>query len=239
MRPTKQIYNHYTKEDFLVWETLFNRQLSLLEPNISSEYLKALKTVGFSADKIPNFNEIATCLKPLTGWSIHVVPNVSPKKEFFNCLSQKKFTSTCWLRTMEQLDYLEEPDMFHDVFGHIPLLSNHEYASFLKGFSDIALKHSNNKKIIELLGRIYWFTIEFGLLKEKDHLKIYGAGIISSAKETRHCLSANAIHHPFNIEHIFNTKFSTDIVQEHYFVIESFEQLYRSLQDIELLLKYE
>ncbi|MES2780178.1 MAG: phenylalanine 4-monooxygenase [Bacteroidota bacterium] len=237
MRPTKQIYNHYTEQDFLVWETLFNRQMNILEPIVSSEYLRALKTVEFSSGKIPDFDEIATCLKPLTGWSIYVVSNVSPKKQFFECLSQKKFTSTCWLRNIEQLDYLEEPDMFHDVFGHIPLLSNQEYARFLKGLSDIALKHFNNKKMIELLGRIYWFTIEFGLLKEKDQLKIYGAGIISSAEETRHCLSVNAIHHPFDIGHIFGTDYRTDIVQEQYFLIESFEQLYHSLPDIELLLQ--
>lgn len=94
-----------------------------------------------------------------------MVPNISPQKEFFEFLSQKKFTSTCWLRSMEQLDYLEEPDMFHDVFAHVPLLCNHDYVNFFKGISDIALKHIDNPEVVELLGRIYWFTIEFGLIK--------------------------------------------------------------------------
>lgn len=152
----------------------------------------ALQTVNFSADKIPDFSDINGVLETTTSWSLEVVSNISPQKDFFNFLSQKKFTTTCWLRTMEQLDYLEEPDMFHDVFGHVPLLSNLDYVNFFKGVSDIALRNIDNSKAIELLGRIYWFTIEFGLIREDGQLKIYGAGIISSKGETEHCLSANA-----------------------------------------------
>lgn len=237
MRPTEQIHSNYTKQDFLVWETLFNRQMEILKPIVSSEYLEALELVKFSSDKIPNFDEIAALLKPITGWSIQVVPNISPQKDFFEFLSQKKFTSTCWLRTMEQLDYLEEPDMFHDVFAHVPLLSNHNYVNFFKGISDIALKHIDSPKAIELLGKIYWFTIEFGLIKENELLKIYGAGIISSMGETKHCLSGQAIHHDFDVQTIFDTNFRTDIIQERYFVVGSFEQLCNSLSEIERLLQ--
>lgn len=232
MRPTQQIYSNYTEHDFLVWRTLYNRQLKVLEPIVSEAYLKALEAVKFTADKIPNFDEIEQLLKPLTGWSLEVVPNISPQKTFFEFLSKKKFTATCWLRTMEQLDYLEEPDMFHDVFGHTPLLSNQQYVNFFKGISDIALKYIENAKAIELLGRIYWFTIEFGLIRENNELKIYGAGIISSLGETKHCLSGNAQHLPFDVTTIFNTDFRTDILQDKYFVIESFEQLFNSLDEI-------
>jgi phenylalanine-4-hydroxylase len=233
MRPTKQIYSNYTPNDFLVWKTLFNRQMEVLSPIVSSEYLTALEAVKFSGAHIPDFDEIAELLEPVTGWSIQVVPNISPQKEFFEYLSQKKFTSTCWLRTMEQLDYLEEPDMFHDVFAHIPLLSNVNYVNFFKGISDIALKHIDNSRAIELLGKIYWFTIEFGLIREDNELKIYGAGIISSMGETKHSLSSVAIHRNFDIQEIFQTDFRTDIIQERYFVVESFEQLYNSLPEIE------
>src|ERR1043165_7056572 len=183
MRPTEQIYSNYTEQDFLVWKTLFDRQMEILPALVSAEYLEALRTVKFTREKIPDCKEIAEILRPLTGWSIHVVPNISPQKEFFEFLSQKKFTSTCWLRTMEQLDYLEEPDMFHDVFAHVPLLSNEKYVGFFKGISDLALKHIDDPKAIDLLGRIYWFTIEFGLIREENALKIYGAGIISSMGE--------------------------------------------------------
>ena len=236
-RPIQQIYSNYTKQDFEVWKTLFNRQLKLLKPIVSVEYLKALKTVNFKSHKIPDFVEVNAVLKNTTSWSLEVVPNISEQKEFFEFLSQKKFTTTCWLRTMEQLDYLEEPDMFHDVFGHVPLLCNQSYVDFFKGISNIALKNIDNPKVIELLGRLYWFTIEFGLIREDGELKIYGAGIISSKGETEHCLSKKAKQIPFNIQTIFETNYRTDVFQEIYFVIDSFEQLYNSLEDIELLLQ--
>ena len=238
MRPTTQVYENYTEQDFLVWETLFNRQMTILNPVVSIEYLKALEIIKFSPNKIPNFIEINKLLKSLTGWGLKVVPNISPQKEFFEFLSQKKFTSTCWLRSMQQLDYLEEPDMFHDVFAHVPLLSNQMYVNFFKGISEIALRHINNPLAIELLGKIYWFTIEFGLIKENNQLKIYGAGIISSKEETEHCLSNKVIHQPFDIQTIFNTEYKTDIIQEKYFIIDSFKQLYYSLIEIETLLEY-
>ena len=236
-RPTKQIYSNYTKQDFEVWKTLFNRQLKVLKPIVSVEYLNALKIVNFKEDKIPDFEEVNLILEQTTSWSLEVVPNISEQKDFFNFLSQKKFTSTCWLRTMEQLDYLEEPDMFHDVFGHVPLLCNTAYVNFFKGISDIALKNINNQRAIELLGRLYWFTIEFGLIKEDGQMKIYGAGIISSKGETEHCLSSSAKQLPFDIQTIFDTDYRTDVFQETYFVIDSFQQLYDSLSEIELWLQ--
>ncbi len=236
-RPTQQIYSNYTQQDFKVWKTLFNRQLELLKPIVSVEYLNALKLVNFRSDKIPDFEEVNAILKTTTSWSLEVVPNISEQKEFFEFLSQKKFTATCWLRTMKQLDYLEEPDMFHDVFGHVPLLCNQSYVNFFKGISDIALKNIDNANAIKLLGRLYWFTIEFGLIKEEGQLKIYGAGIISSKGETEHCLSQKAKQLPFDIQTVFETDYRTDVFQEIYFVIDSFEQLYNSLEDIEILLQ--
>ncbi len=238
-KPHSQIYSHYSAEDFKVWKSLFTRQMELLKPNVSETFLAALETVNFTADRIPDFSEVNNILIPLTGWSLHVVPSISPQAVFFDFLSRKKFTATCWLRTMEQLDYIEEPDMFHDVFAHVPLLSNKAYCNFFKGISDIAIENNGNSAAIELLGRIYWFTIEFGLKKENDQLKIYGAGIISSAGETRHCLGNDCRKIPFDVRTILNTGFRTDVLQEQYFVIESFEQLYNSLPEIRSVLKDE
>ena len=236
-RPLKHVYSDYTAQDFAVWKILFDRQMKTLKPIVSQEYLKAIEQVKFTNDKIPDFKEVNAILQSITGWSLEVVPNISPQKEFFEFLSQKKFTSTCWLRSMEQLDYLEEPDMFHDVFAHVPLLCNENYVNFFKGISDIALKHINNPEIVELLGRIYWFTIEFGLIKENGQLKIYGAGIISSKGEAEFCLSPAAKRSHFDVSTIFNTSFRTDQIQEEYFVIESFEELYNSLGEIEELIQ--
>jgi phenylalanine-4-hydroxylase len=232
-RPKEQIYSNYTDHDFLVWKTLFDRQMTLLTPHVSAAYLEALRVIQFSNNRIPNFDEVATLLEPLTGWSLQVVPNISPIPDFFQYLSRKKFTATCWLRSLDQLDYLEEPDMFHDVFGHAPLLSNQSYVDFFKGISEIALKHIYDQSKIELLGRLYWFTIEFGMIREMDELKIYGAGIISSKGETQHCLSESTTHLPFDVNTILETPYRTDILQDKYFVIDSFEQLYNSLPEIE------
>lgn len=232
-RPLTQIYENYTEEDFNVWKLLFDRQMKNLDGKVSSEYLKALRDIGFTNDKIPNFNDLTVRLRPRTGWSLKVVPCISPQKEFFEYLSQKKFTATCWLRTMEQLDYLEEPDMFHDVFGHAPLLANKYYTDFFEGISRIALKHLDNPTVIEMLGRVYWFTIEFGLIHENGSNKIYGAGIISSSGETANCISARPVKEDFNIRKIMNTTFRNDTIQEKYFVIESYEQLYHSLPEME------
>ncbi|HNB80801.1 MAG TPA: phenylalanine 4-monooxygenase [Chitinophagaceae bacterium] len=236
-RPTRQIYSDYTEHDFLVWKTLFERQMNILRPNVSEAYLEAIRNVQFSSDRIPDFAELEQILKPQTGWKLTVVPNISPAPEFFSFLSKKQFTATCWLRNMDQLDYLEEPDMFHDVFGHAPLLSNQAYVDFFKGMSDIALRHLHEPEKIELLGRLYWFTIEFGMIREQGKLKIYGAGIISSMGETLHCLSEKTEHLPFDVQVLMNTPYRTDILQEKYFVIDSFEQLYHSLPEIEQLIE--
>ncbi|MBL0033100.1 MAG: phenylalanine 4-monooxygenase [Bacteroidetes bacterium] len=234
-RPNSQIYSDYTDEDFRVWKILFDRQMDILSQTVSRNYLDALKIVNFRNDKIPDFNEVNSTLNDLTGWNLHVVPNISPQKEFFKYLSEKKFTATCWLRSFEQLDYIEEPDMFHDVFAHVPLLSNTAYCNFFKGISDIALEHIDDPKAIELLGRIYWFTIEFGLIRENDKLKIYGAGIISSNGETKHCLSNECEKLNFDVKKIMSTDFRTDILQDKYFVIDSFDQLYNALPEIRKL----
>ena len=232
-RPTTQIYSDYTPEDYRVWRILFDRQMEILSKTVSQSYLDALSIVNFRNDSIPEFNEVNARLDKLTGWNLHVVPNISPQKEFFKYLSERKFTATCWLRSFEQLDYIEEPDMFHDVFAHVPLLSNSAYCNFFKGISDIALQHIDDPRAIELLGRIYWFTIEFGLIRENGNLKIYGAGIISSNGETKHCLSNETEKIDFNVRQILSTDFRTDILQDKYFVIDSFDQLYTALPEIE------
>ena len=228
-----QVYSAYTPEDFKVWELLFTRQIANLQSVASKDYLKGIEEVKFTKDKIPNFDETNALLKQLTGWSLEVVPGLIPQVDFFQLLSQKKFSATTWLRKLSQLDYLEEPDMFHDVFGHVPLLSNHAYCKFFEGLSNIALKHIDNPKVIEALGRIYWFTIEFGLIREDGELKIYGAGILSSPGETKHSLSESPEVLAFDIPTLFESDYRTDVFQTKYFVIDSYEQLYNSLEKIE------
>lgn len=228
----KQEYNLYTPEDFLVWKTLFERQMILLNDLASAEYLKSIKTVKFSADQIPDFREVNGILKEETGWSLEVVEGIINEKDFFLLLSQKKFPATTWLRKLSELDYLPEPDMFHDVFAHVPLLTNQKFCDFFKTIGDLGVKHKSHPDILIMLGRLYWFTIEFGLIKEDGRLKIYGAGILSSYGESKFSVSSEPIHLPFNVEEIMHTGFENDKIQLKYFVINSFDELYNSIDTI-------
>ena len=232
IRPTKQIYKNYTEEDFKVWNILFTRQLIMLNGIVADEFIVALNDLNFTPDKIPNFNEINNTLKNITGWVIKTVPNISPPKDFFFYLSKKKFTTTCWLRSISQIDYLEEPDMFHDVFAHVPLLSNKEYTSFFMEIGQIAMSVIEDPIKLKKLQRIYWFTIEFGLIKKDKKFKIYGAGIISSKEESKNVLSNKSLKKKFNVKKVMNHSFRIDIVQDTYYYIDSFKELTLSLNEI-------
>jgi phenylalanine-4-hydroxylase len=236
-RPTQQQYSTYTAEDLSVWKILFDRQMENLEGKVSHDFMEALRTVKFTREKIPDFTEINEILEEASGWGLHTVPNISPQLEFFTLLAKKRFTATCWLRSMKQLDYLEEPDMFHDVFAHVPLLSHKSYCKFFEGIGKLAMKYIDHPMAIELLGKVYWFTIEFGLIREENELKIYGAGIISSAGETLHALSPASEKKDFEISTVFKTGFRTDVLQNTYFVIRSFNQLFEALPEIEYQLE--
>ena len=231
-KPTVQIYENYTREDYKVWEILFNKRLENLQGIVAEEFLVALNDLNFKAEKIPNFVEINNILKNRTGWSIKTVPNISPPEEFFSFLSMKKFTATCWLRSIDQIDYLEEPDMFHDVFAHVPLLSNKDYTNFFKEMGEIAMSVIEDPKKLEKLQRIYWFTIEFGLIKKNNDFKVYGAGIISSDEESKNALSKKSKKCEFDVKKVMNHSFRIDIVQDTYYYINSFDQLTSSIAEI-------
>lgn len=229
-----QEYSNYTPEDFEVWGILFNRQIEQLKPIASTAYLDGIKKVNFSANRIPNYSETNILLQDLTGWQIHVVPGLIDNRPFFELMKNKKFCASTWLRKREQLDYLEEPDMFHDIFGHVPLLSNQSVCHFLEELARIALRFVEKEEAIEYIARLYWYTVEFGLIRENGELKIYGAGILSSSGESIYCLESS---HPqilkYNVKQIFDTPFIKDHYQEQYFVIDSYQQLFDSIPEIE------
>ena len=229
-----QDYSTYTQDDFEVWEILFNRQITQLQPLASKAYLQGIKDVNFSAHKIPNYQEVNELLIKLTGWQIHVVPGLIDNRPFFELMQNKKFCASTWLRKREQLDYLEEPDMFHDIFGHVPLLSNQSICHFLQELARIALRFIDKPQAIEYIARLYWYTIEFGLIREDGELKIYGAGILSSSGESIHALQSSEPQRiDYNIERIFDTPYIKEHYQEQYFVVDSYEQLFNSIPAIE------
>ena len=234
-----QEYEKYTEEDFKVWKILYERQIIHLPNAASREYLEGLKRIHFKPGKIPDFQESNVFLSELTGWRLHVVPGLIPDDEFFQLMAHREFPSSTWLRKLDQVDYLEEPDMFHDVFGHVPLLTNQSFVDYLQQLSKIALRYMNNPWAIQLISRIYWFTVEFGLIREGGQLRIYGAGILSSAGETKFCLSDKATHIDYDVDTIMRTPYRKDVFQERYFVIDSYEQLYHSTDQIEAFLQKE
>ena len=228
----KQIYENYTEEDQGVWKILFDRQFPNLPEAATAEFLKGLMKVNFTADRIPNFEETNKILRELTGWEIYAVPGIVEDDLFFDLMANKKFPATTWVRKMSQLDYLEEPDMFHDVFAHIPLLTNQAFVDFLQAISKFGQEWINDEWAIHLLSRIYWFTIEFGLIRENGELKIYGAGVLSSSGETQYSLGNEPEHHEYDVDHILDTTYRKDKMQDRYFIIDSYEQLYRSIPEI-------
>jgi phenylalanine-4-hydroxylase len=214
---------------------LFDRQEKNLRDKASTEYLLWLNELepSLCADRIPSFRELNHRLWAGTGWSIEVVPGLIPVVDFFKLLARRRFCSSTWIRRPDQLDYLEEPDMFHDIFGHIPLLLNPTYADFMQKFGEIGMKYASDEQAVLKLQRLYWFTIEFGLIHERGQLRIYGAGIASSFGESNHIFDDDITVLPFDVEKVMETSFRSDVMQTEYFAIPSFESLYRSLDGVE------
>lgn len=227
-----QLYENYTSEDLEVWQLLFNRQVENLKEKASSNYLFALKEMEdvLNPSILPNFEDLNQWFSDKTGWKIQCVAGLIPVDEFFELLADKKFPSSTWLRTIVKLDYLEEPDMFHDIFGHIPLLSQPAYSEFVHRFGILGKSMICDEAKLLMLQRLYWFTIEFGLIKEAGQLKIYGAGIISSFGESISSLISNEIERiDFDTDLVVNTSFCTSEMQTKYFVIDSLEDLNKSI----------
>lgn len=233
----KQNYENYSSTDFDVWEQLAARQLKFLADKACKPYLESLSALGLDQKKISKFEVLNQLLETATGWQIEVVSGLLPAAAFFELLSKKRFCASTWLRTPEQLDYLEEPDMFHDVFGHIPLLMREDYAAYMQGFGALAMRYAYDEELVLLLQRLYWFTVEFGLILENGKDKIYGAGIASSYNESAYALSMQAGKISFDLRQVLAAHFRIDTIQPCYFVIDSFRQLYDSLPLVEEMIQ--
>ncbi|NVO30056.1 phenylalanine 4-monooxygenase [Hymenobacter lapidiphilus] len=225
----RQEYARYTAADQHVWQLLFDRQMALLPGRASDAFLEGVRRVGFTRDAIPDFREVNPRLLELTGWELVVVPGIVDDAIFFGLLAERKFPATTWLRTLAQLDYLEEPDMFHDVFGHVPLLTNPGFAAFLQNLGAAAVQHSQHPGALEMFTRLYWFTAEFGLIQQPEGLRIYGAGLLSSHGEVKFSLGEKPTRLPFSLQGVLDTPFEKDKFQDLYFVLNSMEQLPESL----------
>lgn len=229
-----QVYADYTAADQHVWQLLFDRQMALLPGRAAEAFLEGVRRVGFTHDTIPDFREVNPRLLELTGWELVVVPGIVDDAIFFQLLADRKFPATTWLRTLEQLDYLEEPDMFHDVFGHVPLLTDAGFADFLQALGAAAVHHGQRwPGTLEQFTRLYWFTAEFGLIQQPDGLRIYGAGLLSSHGEVKFSLGEAPTRLPFTLDGVLDTPFEKDKFQDLYFVLNDMQQLPESLAQLQ------
>jgi phenylalanine-4-hydroxylase len=225
-----QCWDEYTADEHAIWDLLYERQVALLEGRAAPEFLAGLDLLSLSQSGIPNLDSINPALKALTGWEIIMVPHLVPDDVFFTHLANRRFPAGRFIRSREQLDYLQEPDVFHDIFGHVPMLANPVFADYMQAYGQGGLR-ALNLGTLHNLARLYWYTVEFGLIETPDGLRIYGAGIVSSAGESRYSLEdAEPQRIRFNMERIMRTKYEIDIFQKSYFVIDSYEQLFDATQ---------
>jgi phenylalanine-4-hydroxylase len=222
----EQNWPAYSEGDHAIWRLLFDRQQRLLADRACPEYIEGLRALGVAVGGIPDFRRLSDILDGATGWRIVAVPGLVPDDIFFAFLAQRRFPSTCFIRRRDQLDYLQEPDVFHDICGHVPMLTNPVFGDYMQAYGEGGLK-ALRLGHLEQLARLYWYTVEFGLIATPIGLRIYGSGILSSAGESLYCLEDPRPHRvPFELCRVMRTRYRIDRYQQTYFVIDAFEQLF-------------
>lgn len=222
-----QDWGHYTPAEHAMWDKLFARQTRMLPGRAVPEFMAGLDLLRMGKPGIPNFDALSDRLMKATGWQVVAVPGLVPDRVFFEHLADRRFVAGRFIRKPEQSDYLEEPDVFHDVFGHVPLLSDPHFADYMQAYGQGGLR-ADSLGAIDHLARLYWYTVEFGLIRQGSDLKLYGAGIVSSYGESHFALddpSPNRLG--FDLERLMRTSYRIDDYQQSYFVIDSFEDLLR------------
>ena len=220
-----QGWHNYTPQEHAVWKTLFERQSKLLPGRACDEFVRGMQDLPIGPDQIPNFEQLSETLSQRTGWQIVAVPGLVPDDVFFEHLAHRRFPAGHFIRKPHELDYLEEPDVFHDVFGHVPMLMNPAIADYIQAYGEGGLR-AKRLGVLEKLARVYWYTVEFGLVKQPDGLGVYGAGIASSATETVFSVEDDSPNRvAFDLERVMRTNYRIDDFQETYFVLDNLNDL--------------
>jgi len=223
-----QNWDAFTAEEHAVWDTLFARQIKLLPGRASKAYLHGLELLKLSDGGIPRFEELSERLMKRTGWQVVAVPGLVPDDVFFDHMANRRFVAGNFIRRPDQLDYLQEPDVFHDVFGHVPMLADPVFADYMEAYG------RGGGRAMELgalkqLSRLYWYTVEFGLIEEAGELRIYGSGIVSSSAESRFALESDSPNRiGFDLKRVMRTEYRIDDFQQNYFIIPDFDTLLRA-----------
>ncbi len=221
-----QDWSAYGAEEHDIWRTLLHRQEGVLKGRACEEFLAGVRALGVVADEIPDFRRLNDVLSAATHWSIVAVPGLVPDAVFFEHLANRRFPSTCFIRRRDQLDYLQEPDIFHDIFGHVPMLMNPVFADYMQAYGQGGLK-ALGLGALHRLSRLYWYTVEFGLIETPAGLRIYGSGIVSSKGESVYCLEDPRPNRlGFDLMRVMRTQYRIDDFQVTYFAIRSFDELF-------------
>ncbi|MEO9969252.1 MAG: phenylalanine 4-monooxygenase [Hyphomonadaceae bacterium] len=221
-----QGWQNYSAEEHAVWDLLYERQMQVLPSRAADEFLEGLKLLDLAKGGIPNFETMSDELEALTGWRVVAVPGLVPDAAFFEHLANRRFPAGQFIRKRDQLDYLQEPDVFHDVFGHVPMLANPIFADYMEAYGKGGMR-SLEWDALKNLAALYWYTVEFGLIKTDKGMRIYGAGIVSSKTESIFALddpSPNRIG--FDLERVMTTDYRIDDFQQTYFAIDNYKQLF-------------
>ncbi len=220
-----QRWGDYSPDEHARWDALAARMMALLPGRASDAFLASARALGLTEGGVPDFTALSERLSAETGWRVVGVPGLVPDEVFFEHLANRRFPAGCFIRDADEMDYIEEPDVFHDVFGHVPLLADPAYADFMQAYGEGGMRAMRLGRL-ENLARLYWHTIEFGLVRQADGLRIFGAGIMSSPTETRFALESDSPNRiVFDLERVMRTEYRIDDFQQTYFAVESFEAL--------------
>jgi phenylalanine-4-hydroxylase len=226
-----QDYGRYGGDDHDVWRILYQRRMETLADTGSRAFLNGMESIGLSPDRVPDLSDVNGRLAARTGWAAVGVGGFIPAAQFFRCLEQRRFPTTHKVRPREQLDYLPEPDIFHDVFGHVPLHADPIFADFLQRFGALAARAATEAQIAAM-ARLFWFTVEFGLIREAGRIKIYGSGLISSHADAANALGPSCERRAFDVDAVMSQPFEIDRLQNVLFVVDSFDQLFEAVEDV-------
>ncbi len=225
-----QHWKAYTAEQHAVWAILYARRMAALRETGSRVFLSGAAAIGLHPDRVPDLADVNARLAARTGWSAIPVAGFIPAQQFFACLAARRSPTTIIVRPREQLDYLPEPDIFHDVFGHVPLHADPVFADFLQRFGAVAAAAETNAQV-EAMARLFWFTVEFGLVRETGRVRVYGSGLISSHGDAANALGPNCERRPFSLDAVFAQPYEIDRLQDVLFVVDSFDQLFAVVEE--------
>jgi phenylalanine-4-hydroxylase len=228
----EQDWTGYTEDNHAAWGKLFDKRMSELKRTGSELFLLGAETIGLNREHVPDLRAVNRRLAQLTGWEAVPVSGFIPAADFFACLADRKFPTTITIRPLDRLDYIPEPDIFHDVFGHVPLHADLVFANFLQRFGQVATQ-ARTEEQTTWMARLFWFTVEFGLIREREEIKVFGSGLISSAADAANALSDTCMRRPFDLDAVINQPFEIDHLQNTLFVTSSFGQLFDAVAEME------